>query len=162
VKGLFLILLISTSAAAVETCGEAPAKGSQFEMGLALESLIPSRLPGFDATVPAYGVVVSIPWGKDSLELEVLYGSSPGVGVKLFEAGYRLNVETPHLGGYALAGAHFLSYTTPGPDENFIGGFLGMGATVSMAERFGIDAFLKTYFMTRPMVAVGGAFRLAL
>ena len=145
-----------------EVCGNPPPRPARFSVGLAVENLIPSKLPNFEAVLHSYGIVASIPLGDDAIELEVLHGSSLGTVVKIFEAGYRLNLTTPHLDGFALAGAHFLSYTTPGPSRNFVGGFLGLGATISMAERFAIDALLKTYFQTRPMLAVGGSFRLAL
>jgi len=145
-----------------EVCGDPPRRESRLEVGLAVENLVPSKLPNFEASLPAYGIVAGIPLGENAIELEVLYGSSPGASAKLFEAAYRLNLTTPHLNGFALAGAHLLSYTTPGPDQNFVGGFLGLGATISMAERFAIDALLKMYFQTRPMLAVGGSFRVTL
>lgn len=145
-----------------EVCGDSPAREARFEAGLALETLIPSRLPDFASSMPSYGVVAAIPWGPNAIELEVLYGSTPTNTVRLVEAAYRLSLDTPHLNGFALGGAHFLSYRGLGPTYSFVGGFLGLGATISMAKRFSIDMLLKNYFQTRPMLAVGGSFRLAL
>lgn len=159
---LSFLLCFAVSGARAETCGELPPGDTRFEVGIALESLIPSKLPNFESSMPAYGVIAALPWGKDFVELQVMFGSTPGVTAKLFTAAYRLNIVTPHLNGFALAGAHFLSYATPGPDRNFFGGFLGLGSSIAMAQQFAIDVILKTYFQVRPMLAVGGAFRLAL
>ncbi len=156
------LLFLAASGAHAETCGDLPVEDARFEVGLSVESLLPSKLPNFEGALPAYGVVAALPWGKDFVELQVIFGSSPAVAAKLFTAAYRLNIVTPHLNGFALAGAHFLSYATPGPDRNFFGGFLGLGSTISMAPQFAIDVLLKTYFQSRPMLAIGGAFRLAL
>ena len=110
-KRLILILLmsLSTRPLSAEDCGDRAPRPPGIDVGLAVANLIPSRLPNFAGTLPAYGVVASFPWGKDAIELEILYGTSPVTEVKLFEVAYRLNVATSHLDGFALVGAAVLA-----------------------------------------------------
>lgn len=165
VKGpalLFILILALGSKGFAATCVEPPPPDARFELGLALQNLMPSRLPSFSGALPAYGIVASFPWGANAIEAQVIYGVSDGVAAKLFEVGYRYNVRITYLTGFALVGAHVLNYSTPGPDQTYPGGFLGLGAVIPMAGTFAIDIFVKSYFQIRPMFAVGGAFRVAL
>jgi hypothetical protein len=159
----FLLLgLVLALPARAEVCGDKAPPPPRLELGLAVESLIPSRLPELEVTFPVYGLLVSVPVGTNMVDLEMLLGGSQDVTVRIFETAYRLNVETPHFSGYAMAGAHLLFYSAPISDYTLIGGLLGLGIVVPLGERFHIDLLVKSYFQSRPIVALGGTFRLAL
>lgn len=124
---------------------------------------MPSRLPGFDGALPAYGAIVSFPWAAHAIEVGALYGASDSFSVKIGQAGLRLNAETAHFSGYALVGAHVLGYSSLTVNARFFfGGFVGIGASLPMGKAFALDLGVKSYFQSRPMLSMGGAFRVSL
>ena len=143
-----------------ETSTDAPS--DVWALGFELNSLIPTRLPGFDQSVLAYGPVLGVPLWGNSLVVHVGYGGEKNILLLVSEVGYRLVMASPFLRAYATAGAHFLRYSVNSASQNLFGGFLGLGFLFPMSERFEIKIGMKAIQQSEPMLSFGGGFHVRL
>lgn len=133
-----------------------------FELGLALTSVLPTRLPDFDNPQSAYGLIAALPFGAHAITAEAYYGASEYLSLQLGELAYRWSVPSPHLKGYVLFGGHYLHYSKSGKNHHFGGPFSGVGFTFSMASKFEASLGMKMYYHGNPMLSFGGGFRFLL
>ena len=122
---------------------------NHFELGVALHTLIPNRLPDFDGQVFGYGPWVGIPIGNHTIQVQGLYGSDETNTVYLTDLALRLNVETPFFTGFFIAGAHVLYYQFPGSSRTFVGGNTGIGFTFSLTKTLDAHLQMRVYHQQR-------------
>lgn len=145
-----------------EICGEIQtSRGERIELGLIYQSLIPSGLPDFSRTLPAYGGVFGIPLFGGTLQLQALATADALAGQSLYlaESNFRLEMETPFVHLFALFGAHFLHYRlTSGAAHAGFGANFGIGTALALGKGFELSLAIRTYIQQRTMVTFGGGF----
>ncbi len=154
---LFLTLCTARVARAAVSCGDTPVP-NDFQIGLSLQILLPNNLPDFSLSVPAYGIVASVPLGRDSIQVLAQYGSGEKFYLYSGEVNYALVLPTPFFTPFLLAGIHWMHYALSGVGHDNFGGNAGIGLLFPLSSDFQITLGLKSYLESRAIIAFGGGF----
>jgi hypothetical protein len=132
------------------------------ELGLSVQQLIPTHMPEFNSSIPAFGPNILIPLGGDHLRVQGLFAGQNGVTLYMAEAGYYWTVTTPFFMGMVGLGAHYMHYNTIDASYDFVGGNLGVGLSLVMSKSFHVLLEMKGYIQERSMLTAGGGFSFVL
>lgn len=153
---LFTLLSLPTWAAttteAVRTIGSDP------EIGLTMEYLVPNRLPNFEVPVTAFGAHVGFPVLGQNIQIQGVYGGSPTISLFNIEAALRFNIDNPFFTSCVYAGLHYLHYGYQQNDKEFLGPMTGLGFYIPMAKNFLMGLGMKLYLPQKLMLSFGGSF----
>jgi len=133
-------------------------RGERFELGLAIETIVPSGLPDLTASLPLYGVVMGWPIFGGTIELRGGIGGAPSTSLYLAEATYRFDIPSPFLNTFLLLGAHYLTYTVtsvPATHDGF-GANTGLGFSFPLSKSLEVSLGLRVYLQSRSMMTFGG------
>lgn len=133
-----------------------------FEVGLVLHSLVPTELPNFDQSLPAYGPSFGIMLWGNSLTIQGLYGATSSISLQLVELTYRFLARSPYLNFFFLGGGHFLHYSHASQNYEYGGPLIGWGFVFSMAKNFEAILGMKTYYHGKLLFSYGGGFQIPL
>lgn len=159
IRLLFLLLVCSSvSRAATLTDTTTRTIGSDFEMGLTMQYLVPNRLPHFEIPVTAFGAHLGIPVLGQNIQIQGVYGGSTIISLLNVEAALRFNIDNPFFTSCVYAGVHYLRYGYQKVDHSFIGPMTGLGFYIPMAKDFLMGLGMKLYLPQKIMMSFGGSF----
>lgn len=158
---LFLFLLLfsfSVWGTTASTTESGRTIGSDLEMGLTLQYLVPNRLPTFEVPVTGFGAHIGFPVLGQNIHLQGVYAGSEAISLLNLEAALRFNINNPFFTSCVYAGIHHLRYGHLNQNESFVGPMTGLGFYIPMAKNFLMGLGMKLYLPKKMMLSFGGSF----
>jgi hypothetical protein len=143
---------------AAASCADDTIRGTSYDLGLTLQTMLPNRLEDFPFSLPIYGVFFGVPLFGHSLQAQLLYGSLEGLSLYTVELYYRYEFELPYFTPFLLAGGHFLHTSYQSRPQEYVGALAGLGLLVAMGRNFDLSLAMKIYLPKQSIVSFGGGF----
>lgn len=153
-KWAILVLVFSIQLSAAEQRNV----DNRWDVGLAMQYLVPDRLADFEIPISAFGLRFGVPLGPNTIDIQGVYGGSDTISLYLVEASYRLNIPTPFLNAFLFGGIHHMHYGYLKRDQSLFGPQTGFGFYLPMAKDFQMGLGMKIYLTRKVMLTFGGSF----
>lgn len=132
-------------------------------MGVAVQILLPTNMPGFVATTPVYGPQINVPLnGKSDGKMSwvssaTVGGFGSGVYVLLTESAVRFPLPTPFLPFYFFVGAQYMYYVSAPNSYSYAGIHFGPALILPLEKVMDLQLGIKLYLQSQFMTALGGS-----